>query len=180
MPNSISSSAQYVTLQKYFSYPSLVIYCLATPPIKLKLGEQVGGDLLIASNLDQSLWSTNQKHWPLVRSYLLHSCLQVRSVAVLFTSQRKLWNLLSERGMFWLFFIQFYYADHKLIVHSWRCLKVMKNCSTHCLHIDGASVQLDYTGDTWRSWRTPQHVVCTLVGPRTIGLYLTIVIKRQP
>ncbi len=34
---SISSSAQYVTLQKCFSHPSLVIYFFATPPIKLKL-----------------------------------------------------------------------------------------------------------------------------------------------
>jgi hypothetical protein len=34
---SISSSAQYVTLQKCFSHPSLVIYFFATPLIKLKL-----------------------------------------------------------------------------------------------------------------------------------------------
>jgi len=33
---SISSNAHYVTLQKYFSHP--------TPPIKLKLGLQIGGD----------------------------------------------------------------------------------------------------------------------------------------
>jgi hypothetical protein len=32
---SISSDAQYVTLQKYFSRPSLVIYFSPTPPIKL-------------------------------------------------------------------------------------------------------------------------------------------------
>jgi hypothetical protein len=37
-----------VTLQKYFSHPSLVIYSFATPPIKLKLGQQIGGGLLIA------------------------------------------------------------------------------------------------------------------------------------
>jgi hypothetical protein len=34
---SISSSAQYVTLQKCFSHPSSVIYFFGTPPIKLKL-----------------------------------------------------------------------------------------------------------------------------------------------
>ncbi len=28
--------------QKYFSHPSLVIYSFATPPIKLKLGQQIG------------------------------------------------------------------------------------------------------------------------------------------
>ncbi len=27
--------------QKYFSHPSLVIYIFATPPIKLKLGQQI-------------------------------------------------------------------------------------------------------------------------------------------
>jgi hypothetical protein len=39
----ISSGAQYVTLQKCFSHPSLVIYSFATPPITLKLGQQIGG-----------------------------------------------------------------------------------------------------------------------------------------
>jgi len=41
---SIPSSAQYVTLQKYFSHPSLVIYFSPTLPIKLKLRlrKQVG------------------------------------------------------------------------------------------------------------------------------------------
>jgi hypothetical protein len=32
------SGAQYVTLQKCFSHPSLVIYCFATQPRKLNLG----------------------------------------------------------------------------------------------------------------------------------------------
>jgi hypothetical protein len=32
-----------VTLQKYFSHPSLVIKCFATQPIKVKLGQQIGG-----------------------------------------------------------------------------------------------------------------------------------------
>ncbi len=51
----ISTGAQYVTLKIYFSYPSSVIYFLATPPIKLKLGQQIGGGLLIANHMDQSL-----------------------------------------------------------------------------------------------------------------------------
>jgi len=67
----ISSGAQYVTLKTYFSRPNLVIYFLATPPIKLKLGQQTGGGVLIANHLDQSLWWVNQKHWAVVRSYLL-------------------------------------------------------------------------------------------------------------
>jgi hypothetical protein len=39
------SGAQYVTLQKCFLNRSLVIYFFATPPIKLKLGLQIGGKL---------------------------------------------------------------------------------------------------------------------------------------
>jgi len=31
------SNAEYVTLQKYFSHPSLIIYFFPTPTIKLKL-----------------------------------------------------------------------------------------------------------------------------------------------
>ncbi len=30
-------------LRKYFSHSSLVMYSFATPPIKLKLGQQIGG-----------------------------------------------------------------------------------------------------------------------------------------
>jgi hypothetical protein len=51
----MSSGAQYVTLPKYFSHPSLVMYSFATPPIKLKLEQQIGGGLLIATHLDESL-----------------------------------------------------------------------------------------------------------------------------
>ncbi len=35
---SISSGAPYVTQQKYFSYPTLVVYFFATPPIKTESG----------------------------------------------------------------------------------------------------------------------------------------------
>jgi hypothetical protein len=66
---SISSGAQYVTLGKYFSHPSLVLYCFATPRIKLKLGQQIGGGPITGNHLDKSLWWTNQKHWAAVRSY---------------------------------------------------------------------------------------------------------------
>jgi hypothetical protein len=51
---SIPSSAQYMAMQKYFSHPCLVIYFFPTPPIKLKLGLQIGGRLLIATHQDQS------------------------------------------------------------------------------------------------------------------------------
>jgi hypothetical protein len=49
---SIFSGAQYVTLQKYFSHPSLVIYFFAG---RTELGQQIGGELLKANHLDQSL-----------------------------------------------------------------------------------------------------------------------------
>jgi hypothetical protein len=49
-----SSCAQYVTLPKYFSHPSLVMYSFAIH-MKLKWGLQISGGLLIANHLDQSL-----------------------------------------------------------------------------------------------------------------------------
>jgi hypothetical protein len=48
-------------LANYFLHPSLVIYFFATPAIKLKLGLQIGGRLLITNHLNQSLWLANQK-----------------------------------------------------------------------------------------------------------------------
>jgi hypothetical protein len=51
-----------VTLQKYFSHPSIVIYWFATPPGKLKLEQPIGGGLLIANYLDQSLSWASKKH----------------------------------------------------------------------------------------------------------------------
>jgi hypothetical protein len=69
----ISSYAQYVTVQEYFSHPSSVFYFLPTPPIKLRL--QMSGRLLIANHPDQSLWLANQEQGAAVRSYLLHSSL---------------------------------------------------------------------------------------------------------
>jgi len=70
---SYSTGAQSMSLPKYFSHPSLVIYFFPTPPIKPKLGQQIGRGLLIVNHLDQSLWSANQKCWPPVRSYVLHT-----------------------------------------------------------------------------------------------------------
>jgi hypothetical protein len=61
---SISSGAHYVTLQKYFSHPSLVIYFFATPPPHIRTAtetQEIGGRLLIANHLDQSLWWANEK-----------------------------------------------------------------------------------------------------------------------
>jgi len=54
------TTVQYVTLLKYVSHPSLVIYSFVTPPIKLKLGQEIGGGLLIAKHLDRSLRWANE------------------------------------------------------------------------------------------------------------------------
>ncbi len=54
---SISSDAQDVAPQKYFSHPSfsyLLFFQPHLPPIKLKLGLQIGGRVLIATHLEQS------------------------------------------------------------------------------------------------------------------------------
>ncbi len=77
----------------------------------LKRGQQIGGGLLIANHLDESLWWINQKHWKSVKSYLLHSFLQVHSVVVPFTRHQKLCRL---------FFIQFY-SSGSHTEHRWRC-----------------------------------------------------------
>jgi len=61
LTKSIPTGAQYVSLRKYFSHPSLVMYSFATQPIKLKLRQQIGGGLVIANHLDQSLSSANHK-----------------------------------------------------------------------------------------------------------------------
>jgi hypothetical protein len=54
--------AQYVTLQKYFSHPSLVIYFFfPTSPIKLELGLQIVGRLLIATHPYPSNYLANQQ-----------------------------------------------------------------------------------------------------------------------
>ncbi len=73
---------------------------VATPPIKLNLGEQIGAGLLIANHLDQSLWWANQKHRAAVRSYLLHSFfLQVKSVDGPFTREPKPFSWAKPAGL---------------------------------------------------------------------------------
>jgi hypothetical protein len=52
---SISSGAQYVTLDSKIKCLSLAVFFLAIPPIKLKLELHIRWGLLIAKHLDQSL-----------------------------------------------------------------------------------------------------------------------------
>jgi len=75
----------------YFSHPSLVMYSFfSTPPIKRKLEQQIGAGLL--DHLDESLWWANQKHWAAVKSYLLHSFLEVHSAHAPFTGHGNVGN----------------------------------------------------------------------------------------
>jgi len=99
----ISSSAYYVTLQKYFSHASLVIYLYWTPPKKLKLRLQIGGRLLLTNHLDQPSWLANQTQTQgaAVRSYLLHSSLQVLGFVVPFINLSKLCKDAGPKGVSW-------------------------------------------------------------------------------
>jgi hypothetical protein len=77
-----------------------------SPPIKLKGGQHICGELLIANHLDQSLWCAHLKHSEELRSYLLHSVLQVHSckctaLLSLFTSQHKLYIMLCQKPISW-------------------------------------------------------------------------------
>jgi len=58
---SISTNAQCVTQQNYFSHATLGYNFFPTLPIKLKLGLEVGNNQLIATHLDQSNYLANQK-----------------------------------------------------------------------------------------------------------------------
>jgi len=78
----LSTNAQYVTLQTYFGHPSFT-----TLPIKLKLGLQIGGRLLITTHLDQSNYiTTNQKKQGAVQKYdltlFIRLCSQITDPAV--------------------------------------------------------------------------------------------------
>jgi hypothetical protein len=82
-----------VTLQKHFSHPSLVIYFFPTPPIKLKLGLQIGGRLLIATHLDQSNFLANQQQ-------VIGFAVPVNSPSILCKNARLKTILMSQTSMF--------------------------------------------------------------------------------
>jgi ferredoxin len=102
-----------VTLQKYFSHPSLVIYFLATQLIKRKGGQQIGEGLLVANHLEQSLYSN-----PIVIITLFFAgalrCCDLSQPCKLCTYVGPNHFFLRQTGIFSLFFIQFYCADHML------------------------------------------------------------------
>ncbi len=88
-----------------------------TPPKKLKRGPYICRALLIANHLDQSLWSTNQKYWTEVTSYLVFTFTCTSLCSAIYDATANLRNyakpktvLFSQTGIFWHFFIQFYCA----------------------------------------------------------------------
>jgi hypothetical protein len=63
---------------------------VGNPTNKTVIGTAYMWELLIANNLDQSLWLTNQKYWAAATSSLLHSFLEVHNCVAPFTSHDKL------------------------------------------------------------------------------------------
>ncbi len=74
--------------------------------------------LLIANHLDQSLWSTNQKYWAVVRSNLLHSFLEVHNYVAPFTSHSKLHEFGAEKPISWAKPAHFHFLTIHFIVWS--------------------------------------------------------------
>ncbi len=96
------------------------------PTNKTVTGTAYMWGLLIANHLDQSLWSTNQKYWPAVRSNLLHSFLEVHnSVAPLISHGQLQKNQFSKLNRHILTFSQYiyntFYCLESHTEHRWRC-----------------------------------------------------------
>jgi hypothetical protein len=88
------------------------MYSFATPPVKLEPGQQIGDGLVIANHLDRSVWCANQRYWEPVRSYLLHSFLQVHRDAAPFTSHRNVCNYVEPKPAY------FYISSSKFNVQD--------------------------------------------------------------
>jgi hypothetical protein len=79
-----------------FSY-----FFFSNPTNKTVTGTVFTWGLLIANQLDQSLWSINQKYWVTVRSNLVHSFLEVHNCVVPFTSHGKLHEFGAQKPISW-------------------------------------------------------------------------------
>ncbi len=97
---SISTSAQYVTLYNKIKCLSLAVF-LGNPTNKTVTWTAYMWPPLIVNNLDQSLWSTNQKYWVAVRSNSLHSFWEVNNCVAPFTTHSKLHQLGAEKPISW-------------------------------------------------------------------------------
>jgi hypothetical protein len=69
------------------------------PTNKTVTGTAYMWGLLIANHLDQSVWSTNQEYWAVVRCNLLHSFLEVHNCVAPLTSHGKLDEFGAEKPM---------------------------------------------------------------------------------
>jgi hypothetical protein len=117
-----------VNLRIFFSHPSLVLYSFATPPIKLKMGQQIGGGLLRANHLDDHydgpIKNTQHQldHILTLFSAGVHPCCafhQPWQPVQLCRSQN---HFPEPNGICWIFFIQFY-SPGSHTEHLWRCSK---------------------------------------------------------
>jgi hypothetical protein len=79
---------------------SYVLFC--NPTNKTETGTANRWGTTIANHMDQSLWWADQKHWEAVRSYLLHSFMQVHSAAARHTSHGTLRNYAEPKPFFWV------------------------------------------------------------------------------
>jgi hypothetical protein len=92
-----------------------VIYLFATTPIKLKLRLQIGGRLVIANHLDQSLWLANQKQGAGIKSYLFNSSLGDAQLCCAFYQPQKTVQNARPKPFCW--------AKPAYIEHRWGCSK---------------------------------------------------------
>ncbi len=102
----------------------------STPPLKLTLGVQIGGRLLIANHLDQSLWLANQG--VAVKSYVLYLFIAVRSYLLSCTfSFIRLsipCKIARPKPLRWDYFlIQFDFVRPRT-EHPWSCSKSQFPC----------------------------------------------------
>jgi hypothetical protein len=91
LPKSMRASpvdAQYVTIQKYFSHPSLVFYFFPTPPIKPKLGLYVGSESTNSKPIRNTEQQSDHIYYTLL--WLVLGC------TVPFTSLQKLCKTLGQ------------------------------------------------------------------------------------
>jgi hypothetical protein len=76
------------------------MYSFVTPPIKLKLGQQISGGLLIANHLDQSLWWGNYIEHQLNHIYyiLAYMCTKL---LFFFNNHKKVRNFVEPQPFSW-------------------------------------------------------------------------------
>jgi hypothetical protein len=120
----------------------------ATSPIKLNSRQQMGGGLLIANHLDQSLWWANQKHSSHIyyRKCAQHNVVsaftnspEVRSYLLLHSFYQQIVKLCwaknhfpkPNRHIFWHFFSNFTVQDH-ILSTAGDALKDIKLRKTLC------------------------------------------------